>query len=417
MVQRQITVMKVALLGSSLATLAVLGRAAYVENFRGEWRSTQVDYQAKLASSATTDAERRVAAGFPIGHKQLYLPARDSIDRCTTCHLGVENPRMANATGALRLHPGDLLQHHPPEKFGCTVCHSGRGRATTREAAHGWRKDGEPTPHIDTPMLRGEAVYTSCGRCHHELDLFGRQEDSPVASGSEGHARRERLPITGASLFRSLPGAHRLARGKRLVVELGCLGCHQYRGRGGVLGPDLTHVGDKTKHEFDFSHVQGEHTVEQWLYEHFMFPQEVSPGTEMPVLDLAPEEARALSLYMMGLHRKDAPASHLPRSKTTDLSPGAAVRGETLYQMFCSACHGAEGSGTTMREGLWPRNADPWGHDWDVRSIVVERRSEIDVVVPSLNHGDTLGVISDDYLRLIIKDGRPGTKMIAWSQK
>ena len=63
MVQRQITVMKVALLGSSLATLAVLGRAAYVENFRGEWRSTQVDYRAKLASSATTDAERRVAAG------------------------------------------------------------------------------------------------------------------------------------------------------------------------------------------------------------------------------------------------------------------------------------------------------------------------------------------------------------------
>jgi len=403
--------MKGVLLVSSLVSLLVLGVSAYQENFVGYWREAQARYRALLFETADNDMAREAAASFRIEHKQAYLPELEAIDRCTTCHLGVENPAMANAEQPLRKHSGDMLANHSPDKFGCTICHQGQGRATTQETAHGRMANGEVVPHMDTPLLRADAVYTSCGRCHGELDLYGGAADL-FASGSGGARAR----IDETLLRTTLPGAERLANGKRLVVESGCLGCHQYRGRGGTLGPDLTYVGDKTKHGFDFSHVAGEHNVEQWLFEHFKYPKQISPDTVMPEMGLSDEEARDLSLYMMGLHRKSAPATHTP-APAGMASAHSPVRGETLYKMYCSACHGRGGYGTTMRAGLWPRDADPWGHNWDARSVVVEQRGDLDVMVPSLNHPDTLAIVSDDYLRRIIEGGRPGTKMLAWSSE
>ncbi|MFQ5500938.1 MAG: c-type cytochrome [Phycisphaerae bacterium] len=417
---QQVKLMKVVLLVSSLASLLILASAAWKENARGEWREIQRDYQDVLLASASDDRSRRAAQSFKIEHQQLYLKELGTIDRCTTCHIGVENPAMADADQPLRTHPGDLLRHHPTEKFGCTICHQGQGRAILKDQAHGWSRstvigaEGEsewiPVPHSPSPMLRDRAVYTSCGRCHSEIDLYGGEAD--LFAGSSEQDAAAVLPIDESSLRLSLSGADAVRRGKRHVVELGCLGCHTYRGRGGVLGPDITYVGDKTKHDFDFSHIHGEHTVEEWLFEHFKLPSQVSPDTTMPDYGLSDADARDLAAYMMSLHRKTAPAGHMPKPLARrEVVP---VRGETLYKMFCSACHGAEGHGTTMRVGLWPTDADPWGHGWDVRNIVVERRGGIEVIVPSLNLSDTLGVASDDYLRHVIAHGRPDTKMIGW---
>ncbi len=422
--ERQIKVMKVLLLVTSLASLGVLASAAYTENFRGDWRTAQSQYKITLLDTAQDEAARHSAREMEIQNQQVYLPELDTIDRCTTCHMGVENPAMADARAPLTQHPGAILNEHPVDKFGCTICHGGEGRAVSGEAVHGWRSDGVPVPHCDTPMLRDDAVYTSCGKCHAELDLYGGEADLFAGATSQSGAA-ERPPITEASLAQSLPGADRLANGKHLTATAGCLGCHKYRGRGGTLGPELTYVGDKTKHGFDFSRVRGEHTVEQWLFEHFKFPSEVSPGTVMPEMGLSDDQARDLALYMMSLHRKTAPASHIPRphaiqdmnatsSNAAEASYLHPVRGETLYKMFCSACHGADGYGTTMRAGLWPTDADPWGREWDVRSVVVEQRGTMDVIVPSLHHVDTLATASDDYLTRIIAEGRPGTKMPAW---
>ena len=36
-------------------------------------------------------------------------------------------------------------------------------------------------------------------------------------------------------------------------------------------------------------------------------------------------------------------------------------------------------------------------------------------MVPSLSNPDTLAVVSDDYLRYIIEQGREGTSMIPWA--
>jgi mono/diheme cytochrome c family protein len=405
---RHVQSMKVVLLVSSLASLAILGYAAYNENLGGEWRSAQRTYRSLLQETAADDNARQAAQTFKVEHKQLYLQALGKIDRCTTCHLGVENPNMAEATQPLTTHPGNLLAHHPTEQFGCTTCHQGEGRAVDKVAAHGWHIQGTPVAHHESPLLRDQEVYTSCSTCHYEHDLYGESDDL-FASNAQ---TRLVSSIDARQLSSALPGASDILEGKALMVRSGCLGCHQYRGRGGSLGPDVSYVGDKKVHDFDFGHIRGERTVAQWLFEHFMYPDEVTPGTVMPDMAYSEEEALALTRYMMSLHRKSAPASHRPHhSQPTERM---VVRGSTLFDMFCSACHGQNGQGSTMRTGLWPLDADPWGHDWDVRNIVREEVNDLEIYVPSLNHPDTLAVASEQYLRNVIANGRPGTHMIGW---
>jgi len=66
----------------------------------------------------------------------------------------------------------------------------------------------------------------------------------------------------------------------------------------------------------DFEHIEGPHTMAQWIYEHFLNPQKVVPGnpqlnfapTVMPNFGLKPEQARALTIYIMGLRNPKADA-------------------------------------------------------------------------------------------------------------
>lgn len=371
---------KLLLLISSSVCLTFLLLAAFQENFTAEWRRHQARYSAELAVQARDAGGRPV--NYPLTVKQVYLEGLHRIDRCVTCHVEIDNPAFASAEQPLRQHPGELLKQHPSEKFGCTICHQGQGRATTREAAHG------QVPHWPEPLLPGKLVYTSCGRCHYENDLYGGQADLYGEVRPIEH-------ITQGELSSGLPGADNIALGKKLVVENGCLGCHKYRGRGGSLGPDITHVGEKTVHDFDFQHVHGERTVENWLFTHFKSPTAVVPQTLMPELELTDDQARDLTAYMISLKRKSAPAAYTPLPQLVDSTP---VRGETLYRSYCSACHGVDGVGAIVRDAEAAKALD--------------RPREL--LTPSLRNLDTLAVCSDAYIRHVVTHGRPGTSMLAW---
>lgn len=390
----QVRRLKIVLLVASLASLALLVLAAFEENLAGEWRGYQKSYRLAAIAGATDDRTRSAAEAMEVGFKQLFLPDLKRIDRCQTCHVGTDDPRMIDAELPLRKHSGDFLEHHPVEKFGCTICHDGQGRAVHRMDAHG------ETPHWPSPLLRGNRVYTSCGRCHYENDLYGAESDLYVAGepGMRGSPRR--APLEVHELASWARGGESIARGKQLVLEKGCLGCHTYRGRGGTLGPDISYVGDKGPHDFDFRHVHGARTVENWLFEHFKRPSLVTPGTLMPDLRLTDQQATDLTHYMLSLHRKEMPAAYTPvpprRGRGLKTEP---VSGRQLYAMYCSACHGRNGRGSTVRDPSSPRSID----------------APPELMVPSLNHPDTLAVASDDYLGHLIARGRPGTNMIGWS--
>ena len=168
---------------------------------RRPWKIWQDAYAARKPSHET-------------GVAQLVVPELGVVDRCVTCHAGIDDPAMSGpgVPRVLRVHPqrDTLLRQHPPLRFGCTPCHHGQGLALTAATAH-----GPADAHWLEPLLPGPFVQASCMGCH-------AQEDT-------------------------LAGAPDLNRGRRLFRELGCGGCHA---TGAPLadpqrGPSLRHVAAK----------------------------------------------------------------------------------------------------------------------------------------------------------------------------
>ena len=196
---------KLLLLLSSLATLAVLGFAAYRENVLDEWRVIQRRYARELPPEA--------AAEFNVQLRQIVSPSLGIADRCVSCHVGMAPGEQGIKTIPLFAKHRDVV--HDPAEFGCTTCHGGQGRATEKEAAHG------TIEFWPEPMIPARYSYAGCGRCHTHL---------------------------------AVPNLAAVERGRELFERYDCLACHKLEGRGGTLrpggaggmeGPDLTRVAAK----------------------------------------------------------------------------------------------------------------------------------------------------------------------------
>lgn len=127
---------------------------------------------------------------------QIVDDSAGLVDRCEVCHLAIRSPvpvtkEDMGGEGAFSSHPrqNELLGVHDPEKFGCSPCHGGNGRALTNvQEAHGRYK------HWLWPLHHRENFEAGCLQCH-EKALY-------------------------------LEGAEVLSRGKELFRHNGCWGCH-----------------------------------------------------------------------------------------------------------------------------------------------------------------------------------------------
>ena len=113
-------------LGSSVVFILFLVAAGIREGFP-EWRKYQKCYQKILIDSAKSNADREAAKKMRLEIKQIVLDEWKKIDRCQTCHLGVDDARMAAQELPYRAHSGEHLKHHPSADYGCTICHDGQG--------------------------------------------------------------------------------------------------------------------------------------------------------------------------------------------------------------------------------------------------------------------------------------------------
>ncbi len=346
----------------SIATLAVLAIAALKENTYADWRVFREKYSVILKEMATDDRGELIAGRFETNILQNYLPELGTVDRCITCHTGMDDHRMKDQPEPFKTHPGRYLEIHDPARFGCTVCHQGQGRATETADAHG------NVPHWDYPLLETKYIKSTCSKCHSEDELFPPKGLLVRADSGNEPDRAAKLLTVGRELFN----------------EKGCLGCHAVNGRGGTLSLDITFVGEKTTHEFDFSHIDRKEPrkVSYWLKKHYLEPAEVSPGTLMPDPMLNDEEAEALTAYTLSLRHPAAP-SYRKRPFTEQTK---ASSGKELYAAFCSSCHGDDGK------------------EMEVPGIST----------PALNNIDSLAVADNDYYRHIISSGRSNTKMTSW---
>lgn len=327
---------------SSCFLLVVVGWGAW-NDYNREWKHYQRRYTALVFEKIADEKTRKAVRPEELAVKQIVLDQLRRVDRCITCHIAYDNPAFSDQQEPLRYHP-EILKHHPAERFGCTICHGGQGMATTyRGAAH------EELEFWEEPLLKGEYIQAACGKCHKEG---------------------------------SVPGAATLSVARVLYKdEFVCDSCHKIDGEGGSDGPDLTHIGSKPLHAFDFTRVEGSRTKVRWFEEHFKKPQAVVPDSEMTDQELTEEQARAMTILMLSLTNDSIPSEYLVRrsgpATQTAATATASILGELrlFEEKRCVLCHTLRGRGGKVGPELSQvasrRNAD-WlfQHFKNPRSLV-----------------------------------------------
>lgn len=416
------------LLASSVGVLALLVVAALREHVWLEWREVQ--------AGVSIDG-----APAPVLLRQVVNPALGVADRCVSCHVSMAAGEQSATGPAQKTHPPVV---HDPAEYGCTVCHGGQGRATTKADAHG------TVEFWPEPMLPVRASQAGCGTCHATSGIPARAEFDRWAAtfervdcrvchrvdGRGGTIRPDGGGMEGPDLSRTgiagfaagwydghvakaaatadgpWPGswrpladadrrdverylhtrvaAPRVVAAKSTFLSSGCLGCHKVSGVGGDDGPELTREGEKDPGRADFSAVTGARTLAGWFDQHVRTPSSVVVGSQMPASRLTSAEIDDLTLFTLSLRRRDVPGSHLPRDRMRVSRLGErefTSDGATLFGAFCTGCHG--------RDGLGMRAAGV-------------------AAFPSIANPDFLAVAPDALLNETIRRGRPGRRMRAW---
>jgi mono/diheme cytochrome c family protein len=288
----------------SLLALALILAAAWQAQ-TPSWKVYQRNFlQLEAQGEPNAVAKAAVLATPPEIH-QVMLTGLQRVDRCTTCHLGVEDPTMKDAPEPFRYHAG--LGPHIPSRFGCTICHGGQGLATDKEDAHG------KVEFWQSPLLSRDYIRASCGRCHKEGEV---------------------------------PGVPELVEGRRLFEAQGCRGCHKLNGVGGSIGPDLTEEGASRRSP-------------DWLERHFLTPNAVSNGSAMPNFHFTREQARALTYYMLSLTNEEM-GSYF---SSVRLIPSPGYGRQLFVEKNCIACHNVGGVGAKTGPdllGVTKRHSTEW---------------------------------------------------------
>jgi mono/diheme cytochrome c family protein len=284
---------------SSVLFLIVLAISP-VKDARREWKLSKRAYVRFAESRPDT---KRLLADYHSSLDQIWIPEMNVVDRCTTCHQGITQPSLAD-----RSVPQPFRAHspipHQVRDWGCTVCHRGQGPATEVAEAH------QTTLAWEQPLLPARFIQASCGECHR-----GDLAETP-----------------------------KLDRGRALLVEFNCVGCHRLQDvdRPAMLGPDLTNIGAKVTREWIYKWLKEPQTLTDSNGNVTVNGYETEEEPRMPKFRLTETELRALSAYLSGLRSKPVESySFDPRivaalAKKSDMVDEGEVR---FRQMFCSTCH------------------------------------------------------------------------------
>ncbi|MFN8542638.1 MAG: c-type cytochrome [Candidatus Binatia bacterium] len=234
------------------------------------------------------------------------------VDRCTTCHLGINKAGFEEQPNPFRTHPRRdlLLGKHDPDKFGCTPCHEGEGPDVNGpERAHGnfyvaegegHEKRLETVEFQDRPMFRAEKMQVNCIKCHASVQ--------------------------------NLEGAEVSARGERLFVELGCHGCHLVDGYEELakedgftaIGPSLRRIGAKVDRG--------------WLVRWITNPHQFRARTRMPNFMFDEQQATQVAAWLLAQTKE--PSDAWAGEHAAPASLGDVARGKELVESIgCRACH------------------------------------------------------------------------------
>jgi mono/diheme cytochrome c family protein len=273
-----------------VAGLVLVGLTALRDGKR-EWKQYQAGYREFLLKKISRDrnpAFYERISGMKPEIRQIVIDEWKTVDRCTTCHMGIDDPLFAGAKQPFTTHPyPELLKRHPVEKFGCTICHGGQGLATTYEGS-----SHRAIADWPVPMVAKGLIQSRCGYCHKDFEAIG---------------------------------ADKLIKGRELYREMHCAGCHQIDGQGGAVGPDLSAFADKDPSNFSYESLGGDRSKQAWVIEHFKDPKKVSPGSPMRTYAMNDEQIECLASYVLSLNRQDFPRQYTPGVRKDFVPPKVDV--------------------------------------------------------------------------------------------
>ncbi len=278
------------------------------------------------------------------------------VDRCITCHLGIDNPAYKDFPQPYKTHP-NLDQYvsndsaHPMEQYGCTVCHGGRGRATSFQTAvhtpqneeqkQDWKKkyNWKADHHWEEPMYPLQYTEAGCFKCH---------------SGE--------YPIKGAET---------LNLGLQIIERAGCYACHELERYKDwpKPGPDLTHIASKLSKEFAYKWIEDPHFFRKdtWMPAYY----NLANNSDLMSMARGQQEIHAMVNYLFA-ESQDFNLSKMPRKANAE--NGA----ELVASLGCYACHQSKPldgdhdvtnddlrrqHGPTLT-GLGTKTSKEWVYDW-----------------------------------------------------
>jgi len=252
------------------------------------------------------------------------------VDRCITCHQGMDNSLFEGEANPFKVHPNlDLFltskSPHPVEEFGCTSCHGGRGRGTSfvnavhvpanKEQLALWEEDHHyHQMHLwEEPMYPKQYVEAGCFQCHSQETR--------------------------------IQGADKLSLGLALIDKAGCYGCHNMEPfkDHAKRGPDLGKIASKANKD--------------WLFRWIKDPKGFRPTTWMPAFfnQTNSNDPEAVKRNDQEIHA----IAHYLRTNSQSYSPtrwpgrGNVLRGKKLVaSVGCMACHQLDSEAKTRSEGL-----------------------------------------------------------------
>jgi len=253
------------------------------------------------------------------------------VDRCKSCHLGIDNPDYKDAEQPFTSHPNlDLYltssSPHAYENFGCTTCHAGRGRGTdftsathtpnSPEQRAEWEEkyDWHEMHHWLKPMLPTKYSEASCFKCH--------QDEANIAH------------------------ADKLTMGLTLIEKNGCNGCHTIKSMESrrKSGPDLARINEKVNKDW----------VAKWIKD----PKGFRHDTRMPSFfnqsnnsDIDSKLRNDTEIYAMTeyLFQDGEKMSR----KNDRKFMGNAEKGQELFDVVgCRGCHIIENNPNNMTEDI-----------------------------------------------------------------
>jgi cytochrome c551/c552 len=341
---------------------------------------------------------------------QINVADANIVDRCESCHMGTREllkitPAAMTAPGekqpdeyarAFASHPEPkLLSIHDPDKFGCSPCHNGNGRATTSiEKAHGNYE------HWLWPLYPKQNVEAGCQTCHaadmvlasgdmewkvidEGKDMF-RQKGCMGCHRYEGYDREpeelnniaqqiklleqqkvDNLKQT-AYLMKQADAAQTNEEANRLNDEAIALKVANSKTDGRLqqldfqthnLMQDVKKVGPNLK---DIRLKLNKNWIPVWLKK----PTDFRPTTKMPNFRLSDDQTHSIAAYLWQSALTDSPAKQ---------NPGNADHGKELFETRgCMACH-SMGEGGQMQGGTFAANLSREGekanYDYLVRWI------------------------------------------------